>query len=147
MEKKKWIILAAVILFGILAIYFSFFLSKTCKDEACFNKNLVSCTKSTYLNNAQDIIWLYTIQGKSQDSCLVNAKILSVKEGKASLSSLQGKDMDCYLPLKSITRPEADIEKCHGLLKEDLQSEIIKSMHAYILKNLGQIKEELTKII
>lgn len=142
MEKKKWFLIIAVIVVGLIAVYFSFFFYRSCKDEECFNKNLLSCSKTKFLKNTEEIIWHYTIKGRQGSDCLVNVKIISVKQGKPSLSSLEGKDMDCYLSLNSIIVPESDITKCHGLLKEALQEEIIQNMHSYILENLGQIKEE-----
>lgn len=147
MEKKKWIIIVVAIIVGLAAIYFSLLFYRSCDNKGCFDKNLISCAKTKFIQNSGDVIWLYTIKGKQSGSCVVNAEILSIKEGKASLSYLEGKSMDCYIPLKLIAVPEADISKCHGLLKEALQDETIKNMHAYILENLGQIKEEFDKIV
>jgi hypothetical protein len=147
MEKKKWVLAIAVLIVGILAVYFSFFFYRSCEDEACFNKNLLSCSKAKFIKNSEDIIWAYTILGKKNRECLVNTKILSIKEGKASLSSLEGKDMDCGVAENAIIAPESNIENCHGLLKEELQTQVIKNMHSYILENIGQIKQELNKII
>ena len=55
--------------------------------------------------------------------------------------------MDCYVPLGSIVSPESNLAECHGLLKEGLQETIINKLHAYIVKNVGQIGEELQKAI
>ncbi|KKQ16334.1 MAG: hypothetical protein US28_C0002G0001, partial [Candidatus Daviesbacteria bacterium GW2011_GWA1_36_8] len=39
--------------------------------------------------------------------------------------------------------PEKDLAKCHGRLKEELQTEIIKKLHSYVLTNVGDINRSL----
>jgi hypothetical protein len=35
---------------------------------------------------------------------------------------------------------------CHGKLKEDLQGLVIEKLHGYIIKNLGDIKQEFAQL-
>jgi len=63
------------------------------------------------------------------------------------MAGMEGKEMVCYLPLGTITSPQGNLANCHGLLKEEMQSLIINRLHNYIVNNLGQISEELTKAI
>jgi hypothetical protein len=53
--------------------------------------------------------------------------------------------MTCYYPLGTAAYAEKDLSKCHGLLKEELQTIIINKLHAYILENLGKVEEGLEK--
>ncbi|MFQ5531454.1 MAG: hypothetical protein ACE5ES_02455, partial [Candidatus Nanoarchaeia archaeon] len=60
---------------------------------------------------------------------------------------LEGLKMTCSLPIGDISSPEDNLKNCQGPLKEELQNLIIQKMHAYILDNLGDIGEELGRII
>ena len=53
--------------------------------------------------------------------------------------------MVCQTPLGSAVSPEQNLKNCNGKLKEDLQEIVIQRMHSYILKNVGEVSEELVK--
>ena len=145
--KKRIILVILIIIVAIIAIFFTFLYTKKCSDAVCFNKALAKCSKASYVNDANDATWVYKIGGKSGDECKINVKILQLKEGTIDLSILEGKEMDCYLPLGSISSPQENLANCHGLLKEEMQGLIINKLHNYIVSNLGQIGEELGKAI
>ena len=103
--------------------------------------------KTSFVNDKPDATWEYLIKGEADGECVINAKILSIKQGDADKQKLEGLDMDCSLPLGSISAPESDISRCHGMLKEEMQNLIIQKLHAYIVDNVAQISEELENLI
>ncbi len=142
-----WVIgIIAVILLG-AAIYFSFFYAERCSDSSCFDNALLSCKRVSYIEETSDASWGYSIRGKVGSTCKVSVKLLQLKQGDVSLGVLQGKRMECYIPYGSVIKPQDNIDRCHGLLKEDMQSIIINKLHNYITDNLGQIEESLGKVI
>ena len=50
--------------------------------------------------------------------------------------------MLCDYPISTNGFPEDDITKCSGPLREELQELIIQRMHNYLLKNIGEIRED-----
>ncbi len=145
MEKKVIILIAAIVVIAIGAIFFTFFYTKKCSDVSCFNSALLECFRASYIDDARDLVWLYEIKGKYQDKCRVKVKLLEVKEGLSEASFLEGKEMMCSLPLGTVAAPQENLKNCHGLLKEGMQELIINRLHSYIVDNLGQISEELNK--
>jgi len=129
------------------AIYFTFFFTYTCDDLACFKSHQEKCSRTKYINDAEETTWLYEIKGKEDGKCEINVKVLQIKSGTIDRKNLQGKSMDCLLVFGNINSPEADISKCHGLLKEELQGLIINKLHAYVVENVGEIGGELQGII
>jgi hypothetical protein len=144
---KKKVVFISIIILVALALCFIFFYTKSCKDKSCFNASLSECKRASYINDAQDASWLYKIKGKWGGECKVYVKLLQLKQGPADLASLEGKKMDCYLPLGSTAAPQENLAKCSGLLKEEMQGLLIKRLHNYITENLGEIGGELEKPI
>lgn len=146
-KESNWkaypIILIVILL--IIAIYFTFFYYYSCEDMACFKSHQEKCVKTKFVNNEEDIMWRYIIEGKEGNKCKINVDVLIVKEGSNDKQVLEGKSMDCFLPLGSIESPESDLGICTGGLKEEIQNIIIQKFHAYILDNIGQISQELEK--
>src|SRR3989344_8512219 len=152
MDKKESsgrvkIIIWSIIIILFIAIYFTFFYSYKCKSLACFKEhqrrcNLIS-SKTIFTNDGDEATWFYHIRGQVKDECKVYVKFIHLKKGDASFTELEGRSMDCYVPIGSEVAPESDITKCHGELKEGLQEEMIKKLHKYIVSNLGEISEEL----
>jgi hypothetical protein len=142
-EIVKFMIVVVVFLIIIATVYYFFFYSEECISQECFLENLASCNKAKWINEAAEASWLYDIKGRSLEKCEINVKLLYIKEGEISVSELEGKSMSCSLPLGLITSPEQNLEDCSGELKEDLQDIIIKRMHSYILKNVGEVTDEL----
>ena len=147
MNKKRRVLAIAIIVLVLILVYFLFLYSKNCKDETCFSDSMKSCSKANYINNAEDASWSYAIKGKKSSECVVEVKLLQAKQGKIELEKIQGLSMDCSLPLGYIGVPQADLSRCHGLLKESLQELMIQKLHSYILANLGKIDDALTKAI
>lgn len=149
MKKRavKIIILAVIAFLILAAVYMIFFYSQKCSDAACFSSSMGKCSKTNYLNDAEDAAWQYKIIGKSGTDCKVDVTLLSLKKGTADLSSLQGESMTCLVPAGVTTNPQNNLDVCHGLLKENMQKVIINRLHAYITDNLGKISTELNKVI
>ena len=151
MNKKKKIItiLIAVVAFIILvlAIYFTWFFAYTCDDLACFQSHQERCSKTKFVNDESDTTWQYKIKGKKNDVCEIEVQVLKIKQGSLDKKILEDKSMTCLIPLGNLMMPESDISKCSGPLKEELQTMIIAKLHSYIIENVGEIGEELNKII
>ncbi|MBM3233949.1 hypothetical protein FJZ19_02540 [Candidatus Pacearchaeota archaeon] len=156
MRKKRVIIAVVLILILIIAFYIYFFYVKKCGNIECFNSAMSNCVKASYLNEANDGSWLFSVKkaegsfwckfsSKYCEKCIVNVKLLQAKKGPTDLSAIEGMDMNCELPMSYVGLPQADLSLCHGDLKEGIQDIVIKKMHSYILTNVGKIGEELTK--
>lgn len=144
-----FIILGIAVLVLVIALAYLIISSyvKQCSDRACFDSEMAGCSKASFVDDTEESTWEYSITGKSGGNCIVNAMLLEIKKGTADLSVLRNKDMDCELPVGYVGNPQDDLTRCHGILKEEMQNLIIKRMHSYILKNIGQISEELTKTV
>lgn len=142
---KAYLIIGIIILL-IVAVYLTFFFYYKCDDLGCFQGHQEKCSKTRFISDEEDITWLYFIQGKEGERCKINVKVLNVKKGSIDKQRLEGKDMDCYLPLGSIVTPESDISRCHGILKEEMQNLIIQKLHSYIVENVKEIGEELEEL-
>lgn len=114
-----------------------------CENLQCFNSNLASCTKASYLNDAADAAWQYEILGQSNDGCDIKVGVLQIKKGSIKLSSLEGKDMVCSLPIGFVANPKDNLLQCHGILKEEILTIIVNLNHNYVLGNLDKIGEGL----
>jgi len=147
MKKAGLIILILIALVLIIALYFTFFFSYKCSDASCFISHQEKCTKTKFVNNAEDVKWLYYIKGKEDGKCEIEVSVLEVKQGAIDKKILEEKSMTCLLPLGSIASPEADLLKCHGVLKEEMQNLIIQKLHSYIIESVGEITEELRKAV
>ncbi len=149
MEKGDWIAIISIILIILIgvAVYFTFFFAYTCNDLSCFQAHQKQCARTEFVKDSAEITWKYFIKGKEDGKCVINAEVTRIKTGTAENLKLVGKSMDCSLPLGSIASPESDISRCHGVLKEEMQNLIIQKLHAYILDNLGEIGEELERVI
>jgi len=147
MKKKRIILIILIAVVFVLAVYFTFYYYKKCSDIGCFNSYLSKCKKASFIDEGDNDVWLYKIKSKSGDECKVNVKLLQLKKGSSDAGILEGKDMNCYLPFSSVSKPQENLERCHGLLKEEMQKIMINKLHNYITSNLGQISEELKKAI
>lgn len=146
-EILKFIVVVFIFLLILTFVYYFFFYRRVCKDKQCFANSLVECNKAMWINDAEEATWLYTIKGASENNCEVEVKLLIIKKGKVEMEKAQGKSMTCSLPLNTFISPEQDLGRCSGLLKEELQDLLIRRLNSYILENLGQVSEELTKPI
>ncbi len=146
MGKKIFIILMILlVLFLGTAIYFTFFFSYSCNDLSCFKSHQEKCTRTEYIKDSSTATWLYKIKGKEKKDCKIEVKVLQMKKGSLDKIRLEGKSMDCYLPLGSLKNPEADLSFCNGVLKEEIQNLMIKKLYSYVIDNIGEISKELNK--
>ncbi len=144
MKSKMRLIFGIIILIvGLVAAYFTFFYIPTCNDASCFNTALTRCSKAYFIEDAKEAAWQYAIKGKSSDSCVIAVKLIQIKEGNRDLAGMEGSSMTCSITLGTISRPQENLENCHGLLKENMQDLMIKRLHNYITANLGKISDEL----
>jgi len=144
---RNAVLFSLIIIILIAAVYFTFFFSYKCKDISCFQEHQKKCVKTKFVDDTEDITWEYIIKGKNNGICEIEVQALQIKKGAIDKSKLEGKSMNCYLPLGSTNSPQADIAICHGILKEELQNIIIQKLHSYIVENIGEIGEEIKKSV
>jgi hypothetical protein len=127
--------------------YFLFFYARPISTSEGFVKAMEGCKRVSWVREDSQATWAYTITGNAVgDACDVKVQLLEMKEGTLDSEKLQGKEMTCVI-LKTETKfPEKDIFKCNGELKEKLQDIIIQRMHNYLLKNVGEIKDEFESL-
>jgi len=138
------IALVVIIVLAGVWVWASFIYYKNCDAKDCFDNSLLSCSRAQYIN-AGNMTFFYKIEGKSNEQCVVNVELLKGDLNNQDSLKLEKKDMECYLPLKTIMAPESDIGNCHGLLKEGLQEMIISRLNSYVVQNLGSINLEFLK--
>jgi hypothetical protein len=147
---KKRIKIAVIILILTLLVfagYFLFFYASPCNDISCFSNALGSCKSVSWIKEDAQASWLYIIKGsEGRDSCNINVKLLSLKQGAIDIEKLQGKEMDCIAAKGDARFPEKNLATCHGYLKEQLQDLIIQRMHNYLIENVGEIKQEFGEL-
>ncbi len=144
MEKKGLIVAIIVVL--IIAVYLTFFYNPSCKNYECFQKAMTSCTQRNYINEEPEASWSYSIKGKEASECVIEVKLLQAKQGELNIGPIQGYSMDCTYPVGASAYPEKDLSRCHGRLKEELQTIIINKLHSYIIENLGKFDEKLNSV-
>jgi hypothetical protein len=146
---RKGLITGTIILMVVvlaIASYLLFFYKIDCKTNTCFIDSLLNCKKASYIYETNQTINLYEILGKQDGTCEVYVKLLQIKKGSAELEILNGKDMTCTIPLKTLVMPDSDISKCHGILKENIQELVIQRLHNQIIENIGTINQSVNKI-
>ena len=137
------IILLVIIMLGFLYYFFDYF-PKKCNDVDCYQKALVNCKKSFYINEEEDYVWRYDIMSKNDiSSCNVKVRMLKIKKGDIKLDDFVDKEMICIVQKYDYIYPEKDMLRCTGNLKEELQEIVIDRLHNYILQNLEKINEKL----
>ena len=147
--QYKWQIILGVLVIVAVAIALYVTLAKpiNCTTYACFQENMASCTKATYINEEPEASWRYTIIGKESGECKIDVVLLQAKQGDLELDLLRGYAMECRYPIGVTMYPDSDLGACSGRLKEELQSIVIKKLYTYILDNLGQLDESLKNAI
>jgi len=141
-----WIVvIIAVVALG-FAVYFNFYYFPACDSLECFHDKLSGCSKTKFMNDGAKGTWLYKIEGRENDKCVVDVEFAQAKVGDEEIARLEGNSMKCYLSLNVVLNPQSDLKKCHGLLKEEMQDLIIKKMHTYLIDNLGKVDEGLLGI-
>ena len=147
-RKKVYIgliILAVLALAG--AVYFSLGYVPQCQNYECWQKSMTSCSKATFVSEETEATWRYSVAGAQDKQCAIEVELLLAKQGELGISNLIGERMTCSYPLGESAYAEKDLSKCHGILKEDLQTLMINKLHAYVLENLGKIEEGLKQAV
>ncbi|MCX6748170.1 MAG: hypothetical protein NT076_01050, partial [Candidatus Pacearchaeota archaeon] len=126
--KKKVLFAVIILIIGLIAVYFSFFYTKTCSDVTCFNTAITKCTKAYFLEDSKEAVWHYAIKGKSAETCVIAVKLIQIKEGNQDLAGMEDSSMTCSITLGTISRPQENLENCHGMLKENMQNLMIKRL-------------------
>ncbi|MBS3073991.1 hypothetical protein J4447_00880 [Candidatus Pacearchaeota archaeon] len=150
--KKKKRLVVAIFFIAALAvlslILFKITYTKVCNDDSCFSLALSACQRAEFMKDTGDARWYYKIKGASAgDQCEIYVKLAQLRRGSMEILKLEGRDMICYLPYSIVESPQKDIERCHGSLREEIQSMLIQKMHSYLLENIGQVSREFTRIV
>ena len=149
-RAKKRVGLALIILIialVIFTVFFWVFYPKPCSDVNCFVNAMKNCKRVSWIREDEQASWLYVIKGNAEgDSCKIEVKLLKVKQGTIDSERLEGEKMICIQQKGDTQFPEKDIFHCTGALKEELQDLIIQRMYSYLLKNIGEIKQEFKTI-
>jgi len=142
-NRKVLAFVALAVVFIFLAVIMTFFVSPSCDDFTCFRAAMEDCDKTKYLNDEPEATWRYEILGSSGNECEVKVTLLQPKAGELGIEKLIGNDMTCSYPDGIAAYPEKDLERCHGRLKEELQSMVIRRLHRYLIENLGEVDQSL----
>ncbi|MBS3077225.1 hypothetical protein J4233_03045 [Candidatus Pacearchaeota archaeon] len=148
MRYTKLIIFAVIALVLIaLAVYTSFVRMPKCQTFECYEENMRQCKQVQYLNDGEEATWRYKILGIQDGACVVEVTLLQPKAGELGIEKLSGYSMECGFPKGIVAYPEKDLGSCHGRLKEEMQEIIIKKLHTYIVKNIGEIDDTLQLLV
>jgi len=135
-------------------MFFSFIgLSKNCKqDKSCFDKRIVECKKTRYINIDNNNIYDYSVKGKSKDFCVVDIFLRRMAKGTELdiVEKLEGKSMRCKFPadkVKSIGIEDMEnmLNYCSGGLKEGILELAVEKLYGLIIENLGGLVGEIRK--
>ena len=126
------IISIAIVILVIALVYINFFYAKKCADDGCFYKAMEKCSRVSYSKEQDNYNSLWKISGKSKNNCIIQVKVLEIKKNSTNLAGLNGKSMECELPRGIKLPPDKEINRCSGLLKEELQRIKINELSAYI---------------
>ena len=145
MVNKK---LAAYVLLAIIcllfAIKYTFFYIPKCETFGCFINYMKKCEGAKFVNDDIEATWKYVISGnKDKEVCEVEVTLLQPKSGELGIERLGGYSMTCVFQRGAYAYPERDLDKCHGLLKEEMQDIIIKKLHTYVINNLNRLDNNL----
>ena len=147
-KNKVFIGLVVVVVLALaITLYLNVLYVPKCQNYECWQKYMLRCSKASFINEEPEASWEYTVTGKSENLCAIKVKLLLAKKGELGINELVGHEMECSYPLGSDAYAEKDLSKCHGILKEELQTLIIKKLHTYLLENLGKVEEGLKEAL
>jgi len=142
----SYIIIFLILILAIIGFYINYLVPESCQTSECFYQNMKECKKATYLSDEKEASWRFKIIGEDKyGNCVIEVKLIQAKEGLLELDKLAGYDMLCYREIGFSEIPYKNLDKCHGRLKEEMQSIIIKKMHTHILENIEEINSLLNK--
>lgn len=131
----------------VIAIYFSFFFYYSVNTLEDFQAHQKKCARTIFINDVNYTTFEYKILGEEDNKCEIQVKVLQIKQGTLDKQALEGKIMVCSTELESTSAPESNLKECHGLLKEEIQNILINNCHSQIVANIGEVSQELSKII
>jgi hypothetical protein len=148
MRYMKLVILVVIaVVLIVLAVQATFFHAPRCQTFECYEEYMKQCGRAQYLNDGEEATWRYSILGVQDGACVVEVTLLQPKEGDLGIDKLSGYSMECGFPKGVVAYPEKDLENCHGRLKEEMQSILIKKLHTYIVDNIGEINETMNLLV
>ncbi|MBI2630454.1 hypothetical protein HYW76_05110 [Candidatus Pacearchaeota archaeon] len=136
MNKKRTALIVLTALILIALAYLLFFYTRNCKDLGCFNINMEKCQRARLVKDTEEAVWSYSIIGKSDGNCNIKVILKEIKGDNEEFAGMQGKEMVCSIPLSVVSDPANNIQRCHGLLKEEMQERIISNLNKYITDNI-----------
>ena len=148
MKKRDFNIRLGLVIVLLLVVAFlvvgNFAYYPKCEDRACFDKSFSKCARARYISEG-DMIFEYKVVRKSGDNCVVDVKFLQGDLSQKDIEKVDGASMRCISPIGSVVLPEADIQNCHGPLREGLQDLIIEKIQVYLVQNLDRINERVNE--
>lgn len=145
-KKRVTTVVVIIIILAIIVLAYLFLGAKSCNSFSCFQEGMKSCTGTNYINEEPEATWKYSVIGIEDGQCRTDVKLLQIKKGELGAQGLEGYEMSCFYPKGVGVYPEKDLSKCHGRLREELQSIIIERLHTQIIENIGQVDEGLNSI-
>ena len=132
--------IAVLLLLGYIFLFWSnYFYFRNCQNTVCFSDYLKNCCSARFVTSGT-MQFEYKILGIQDKQCAVYVSLIKGDLTNADSQKIIGTSMICLLPKGMITSPEAEMDSCHGILKEGLQDLIIGKMHNYIVQNIGDVK-------
>jgi len=141
-EIVKCFLFGFILFLVIFLAWANIFYYRTCLSENCFDDYLVNCDRAKFITDG-NMTFKYFIEGSYEDSCVISVKLLSAQLSKQDSEKVVGKEMVCYFPQGVVSRPEDNLDFCHGELKEGFQSLFISKLYNYIVQNVGEIKQNI----
>ena len=145
LSKRTKLIVIFVLIALLIGCYFLFLFRQSCDTQECFLESLWKCKRVDYTSLTNDT-WHYSILGQTLTDCKVEVVAVKIGSQPDLAKYFEGKQMTCYIPKATVFMPESKIEYCHGLLKEEIQDQVIRKMHLYIVENIGEI-QEIPKVV
>lgn len=145
------------ILLGLLIIssplYF-IFKPKNCDTVGCFEAASKDCKRAKITVEEGDGITTsqYQIKGEKDNNCLINIKVKSVSAAfsESTKAQFEGKSMLCEIPKNELSRMSfeqmgANLDYCHGSLKEAMYEAVVKKLYNLVVKDMATVLQEVEK--
>ena len=150
-SARGYFIIFIFLVIGIYLIFFSGLIKKDCKqDKICFEEVLKDCKSAKFINLRENNLYEFQVIKKKGDLCEVNIELKKMGVGTPIkiVEKFEGKSMKCLIPRNAIAAGKVDeieniINYCSGSLKEAIFELIIDRMYGLIIKNLGEISEDV----
>jgi len=141
---KLGLYVTLAVVFGLAATSLTFFYSPPLDDFEEFQASMKKCEAGArYLNEETAATWRYKIDRLEGSDCIIEVTLLQPKVGSLETEELTGYSMECTFPRGVSAYPEKALDRCHGRLKEELQTIVISKLQTYVLDNLNKIDQSL----